>query len=163
MFDSSVEKFGDLAVHDEDGEQSNGIVMGSEDALFLAKFLATLIINYETMVTDMGMDPEGPLDQTAYSEAITQTLKDFVAEDSRKHGRLLAMRTILSSLTEKKRLQREQLACMYSRDLIIARNQDVNDEEAIQSVIEEPPNEEEVEQVINRRESEQRFASEQMF
>ena len=115
------------------------------------------------MVSDMGMDPEGPLDQTAYSEAVTQTLKDFVAEDSRKHGRLLAMRTILSSLTEKKRLQREQLACMYSRDLIIARNQDVNDEEAIQSVIEEPPNEEEVEQVINRRESEQRFASEQMF
>ena len=52
---------------------------------------------------------------------------------------------------------------MYSRDLILARNLDVEDEEAINSVIEMPPNEEEVEQVIQRRESEQRFATEQMF
>ena len=40
MFECSVEKFGDLAVNNDDGEQTNGIVMGSEDALFLAKFLA---------------------------------------------------------------------------------------------------------------------------
>lgn len=43
---------------------------------------------------------------------------------------------------------------MYSKDLIVARGQDVHDDEAIASVIEEPPNEEEVELVINRRESE---------
>lgn len=43
---------------------------------------------------------------------------------------------------------------MYSKDLVLARNQDVQDDEAINSVIEEPPNEEEVELVINRRESE---------
>ena len=40
MFESSVEKFGDLAVNNDEGEQTNGVVMGSEDALFLAKFLA---------------------------------------------------------------------------------------------------------------------------
>lgn len=40
MFEGSVEKFGDLAVDGEDGEQQNGVVMGPEDALFLAKFLA---------------------------------------------------------------------------------------------------------------------------
>ena len=106
------------------------------------------------MVTEMGMDAEGPLDQTGYSEAVTQTLKEFVAEDSRKHGRLLAMRSILGSLTEKKRLQREQLTCMYARDLVLARGQDVEDDDAIMAVIEEQPNEEEVELVINRRESE---------
>ena len=92
MFEGSVERFGDLAVNDEEGEQVNGTVMGTEDALFLAKFLASLIINYENMLAELGMDAGGPLDQTGYTEAITQTLREFVAEDSRKHVRLLAMR-----------------------------------------------------------------------
>lgn len=44
------------------------------------------------MLAELGMDADGPLDQTGYTEAVTQTLREFVAEDSRKHGRLLAMR-----------------------------------------------------------------------
>ena len=43
---------------------------------------------------------------------------------------------------------------MYSRDLIVARGLDVEDDDAINSVIEMPPDGEEVEQVIHRRESE---------
>ena len=48
--------------------------MGTEDALFLAKFLASLIINYETLVAEIGIDADGPLDQTGYTEAVTKTL-----------------------------------------------------------------------------------------
>ena len=74
MFEGSVERFGELAVEDEEGQQSNGVVMGTEDALFLAKFLASLIINYETLVAEIGIDADGPLDQTGYTEAVTKTL-----------------------------------------------------------------------------------------
>ena len=67
------------------------------------------------------------------------------------------MRDILSHLTESKRLEKEQLACMYAKDLAVVRQHDIEDDEAIQQIINEPPNEEEIEELVTRREEMQRF------
>ena len=40
----------------------------------------------------------------------------------------------MSHITEKKRLEKEQLACMYAKDLTVVRQSDVEDNEAIELV-----------------------------
>ena len=131
MFESGVLNFNELSIGEE-GNHANGAVLGDQCALFLAKFIATLILTYEENLQMFDRDIEGPIDQETYSDAITLTLREFCAQDSRQHGRLIAMRDILSHLTEKKRLEKEQLACMYAKDLAVVRQSDVEDDDTIQ-------------------------------
>ena len=80
MFETGVLNFGDLAIiHEEEGNQVNGAVLGDQCALFLARFLAQLIISYNETMEQLGLEAEGPIDQEAYSTAITATLRDFCA------------------------------------------------------------------------------------
>ena len=46
MFESGVLNFNELSIGEE-GNHANGAVLGDQCALFLAKFIATLILTYE--------------------------------------------------------------------------------------------------------------------
>ena len=73
-------------------------------------------------------ESESEFIEEAYSEAVTQTLRDFCAEDARHHGRLLALRNRLSKLKSNNRLELEQLTCMYAKDISIIRQLDLDDD-----------------------------------
>ena len=64
MFETGVLNFGELAIHPdgEENQQSNGAVLGDQCALFLAKFIATLILTYNENLEMFGNDIEGPID-----------------------------------------------------------------------------------------------------
>ena len=83
MFESGVLNFNELAIEVDEGKQANGAVLGDQCALFLAKFIASLIITYEENLQMFDKDIDGPIDQSAYSDAITLTLREFCAQDSR--------------------------------------------------------------------------------
>ena len=76
---------------------------------------------------------------------MTETLRAFCADDARKHGRMLGLRHILSKLMPKETLTVEQLTCMYAKDISIVRNLDINDDQAIESMMENLPDLAEVE------------------
>ena len=62
MFETGVLNFGELAIHQEEGHQANGAVLGDQCALFLARFIATLINFYNENLEEFGYDIDGPID-----------------------------------------------------------------------------------------------------
>ena len=112
--------------------------------LFCAKILAQLAICYNAKAQEIGLSPEWELNQEIYSEALTETLRAFCAEDARKYGRMLGLRHILSKLMQKGTLTVEQLTCMYAKDIAIVRQLDVEDDQVIASIIENPPTKPEI-------------------
>ena len=47
MFESGVLNFNELSIEVDDGKHANGAVLGDKCALFLASFIASLILTYE--------------------------------------------------------------------------------------------------------------------
>ena len=93
-------------------------MLGIKDCLFIAKFLAELSISYKAKIQE---ELKSDFNENAYSEAVTETLRAFCAEDARQHGRLLALRNRLSKLKSNNMLEIEQLTCMYAKDIAIVR------------------------------------------
>ena len=110
-------------------------MFGIKSSLFCAKILAQLAICYNTKIQEIGLSPELELNQEIYSEALTETLRAFCAEDAREHGRMLGLRHILSKLMSKGSLTVEQLTCMYAKDVSIVRNLDINDDQVVESIM----------------------------
>ena len=52
---------------------------------------------------------------------------------------------------------------MYAKDLAVVRSHDIEDDDAIHSIINEPPNEEEIQELVTRREENARFDDAAMF
>ena len=79
--------------------------------------------------------------------SLTKTLQQCCLEDVKEHGRLLALKDILASLTENKQLDEEQLVCLYVKDISIVRGVTC-EEETVNDIIENVPDSAEVEQII---------------
>ena len=93
----------------------------------------------------------GPIDQGMYSSSLTTTLRACCYEDVTEHGRLLAIKDILASLTEGNQLEEEQLVCFYAKDIAVARGVGECEKETIDELINALPDRDEVQQVIERR------------
>ena len=101
MFECGVVADSDLAV-EAHGSQQNGAILGNGCAVFLCKFMARLIQCYEATSLDNEIDYTGPVHQECYKMSLTKTLQQCCLEDVKEHGRLLALKDILASLTESK-------------------------------------------------------------
>ena len=75
----------------------------------------------------------------------------------------MSLKDILTNLTVEKRLDEEQLACLYSKDIVAARRIGSCERETLEEILQERPNEEEVADIINRRESQEKFPNDAMF
>ena len=64
------------------------------------------------------------------------------------------MKKVFMSISEEERLDDQQLALMYLRDIAIVRELDLADEGIVQAVLDEPPNGDEIQAIIQRREEE---------
>ena len=106
MFECGVMSDSELAV-EAHGSQQNGAILGNGCAIFLCKFTARLIIAYNKKCEDAEIAIDGPIDNNLYKQALTQVLHACCKEDVSEHGRLLALKDILASLTENKKLDDE--------------------------------------------------------
>ena len=53
--------------------------------------------------------------------ALTKTLSQFCLEDCSQHGRLLALKEILTNLNGGVKLDDAKLACLYAKDISVVR------------------------------------------
>ena len=154
---TDVTSTSDLVVKDAEGRQRNGTIFSIESTIFYAKVLASLAINYNAKALEIGIAPDMELSQEIYSEALTQTLTAYCADDVRNYGRMLGLRHILSELMPRKRLNLDHLTCMYAKDISIVRNLDIHDEEFVETILANMPTPEEIEAIILKREKVRRF------
>lgn len=148
MFECGVRGDSDLAV-EAHGSQQNGAILGNGCAIFLCKFMARLKQEYESACAEQDIDIEGPINQDVYKEVLSTVLKSCAKEDATEHGRLLALKPILGSLCDEKRLSDEQLALIYMKDVCVLRGLDVQDDGVVEELEANPPTEEEIEQIIS--------------
>ena len=106
MFECGVVSDSELAV-EAHGSQQNGAILGNGCAIFLCKFTARLIISYNEKCEEAETPTDGPINCEIYKQALTQVLHACCKEDVSEHGRLLALKDILASLTESKKLEEE--------------------------------------------------------
>ena len=62
---------------------------------------------YNEKCAEGGHDPENAVDNDIYKQALTQVLHACCKEDLSEHSRLLALKDILTSLTEEKKLDED--------------------------------------------------------
>ena len=67
------------------------------------------------------LQPVGPINQQIDTQALNETLSQHCLEDCTQHGRLLALREILTNLNGGQRLTSQQLACLYAKDVSVCR------------------------------------------
>ena len=103
MFECGVVNNTDLAV-EAHGSQQNGAILGNGCAIFLCKFIARLTNCYNKLAEEAGHDICAKPDNDLYKTALTQELHRCCYEDYSEHGRLLALKDILASITEEKQL-----------------------------------------------------------
>ena len=120
MFECGVVEDSDLCV-EAHGSQQNGAILGNGCAIFLCKFIARLIQCYNEKAEEQEKPIDGDIDNELYKSALTQILHACCYEDYSEHGRLLSLKDILTNLTVEKSLDEEQLACLYSKDIVAAR------------------------------------------
>ena len=120
MFECGVVNDSDLVV-EAHGSQQNGAILGNGCALFLCKFIARLIKCYNDKAEAADIDPNGATDNDCYKQSLTAVLHACCYEDYSEHGRLLALKDILASLTKEKKLEKDQLACLYAKDIAAVR------------------------------------------
>ena len=84
---------------------------------------------------------------------MTQVLHACCKEDVSEHGRLLALKDILTSLTEEKKLDDEQLVVFYAKDISVVRGMGECEEDTINEIINNVPDAAEIKQVITNREA----------
>ena len=79
------------------------MILGNGCAIFLCKFAATLVIKYNKLKVEKervavfdGVPRDlQALNQDAYSEALTDTLKLLTLEDVTSHGRIIEIKEML--------------------------------------------------------------------
>lgn len=76
-------------------------------------------------------------------------LRQCSKEDATEHGRLLALKPILSSLIEEKRLADSQLAMLYMKDVCVLRDLDPLDDDTVSQLEDNPPTEDEILAIVS--------------
>lgn len=148
MFECGVVNDAELVV-EAHGSQQNGAILGNGCAVFLSKFTARLIKAYNEKAENLGLNIEDSPNNDCYKQSLTQVLHACCYEDYSEHGRLLALKDILASLTEEDKLDEEQLACLYSKDIAVARGKVGNcEEETLNEILSNVPDAAEIKQVI---------------
>jgi hypothetical protein len=118
MFDES-----DEAGDQEEGESAKkakkGPMLSPVRALFLARFIGTLIKLYEEKVADKEELDENTLDQAAYTEALSSLLYDLSQDEevSQEYNSLLNLQDDLATINEDGQLNEEQLALLHIKDV----------------------------------------------
>lgn len=120
-------------------------------------------MTYNEKCSEAEVDAEGEIDNELYKQALTVVLHACCKEDVSEHGRLLALKDILTSLTEEKKLDDEQLVCFYAKDISVVRGLGECEEETVNEIINNVPNSDEIKQIIDNRQEQQKFANDQMF
>jgi len=138
MFECGVVDDSELAV-EAHGSQQNGAILGNGCAIFLAKFIARLIQCYESKAAETDIDIAGDIDNDCYKDSLTQILHACAFEDYSEHGRLLALKDILTGLTVEKKLDESQLACLYSKDIAAVRRVGTCERETLEEIISQVP------------------------
>ena len=119
MFESGVVNESPLNVTAH-GSQQNGAILGNGCALFLCKFVAKLVCNYETE-KNMRHLKKTTLVNECYQQALCNTLTELAEEDKNEHGRLIVMKEALVSLMEEEKLAKlPLLAFANKQDLDLA-------------------------------------------
>ena len=99
---------------------------------------------YNEKCADEGVEIDAPINGDLYKQALTQVLHACCKEDVSEHGRLLALKDILTSLTENKKLDDEQLVCFYAKDISVVRGVNACEEETVQEIISNVPDADEI-------------------
>lgn len=94
MFETAVNGESDISVV-HGGSQQNGPVLGNGCAIFLAKFLAKLVLTYNSICED-----PSEFCSKSYKAALIKTLCNVSVEDMREHGRLLTLKKKLVSMCD---------------------------------------------------------------
>mmetsp|Transcript_45868 Transcript_45868/g.60793 ORF Transcript_45868/g.60793 Transcript_45868/m.60793 type:complete len:164 (-) Transcript_45868:1389-1880(-) len=162
MFECGVVSDSDLSVVAH-GSQQNGAILGNGCAIFLCKFMARLVMTYQSLAEEADTDIDGPIDNDLYKTALTNTLRSHCREDATEHGRLLALKKILTGLTHEKALDEEQVACMYIKDLSKIQDRDVCAEETFEEILGNLPDELAISQIIASRSENQIMPDDEMF
>lgn len=92
------------------GSQQNGPILGNGCAIFLAKFLCTIILTYQELCQNQENPSE--LSKTILKEALSNTLTELALEDVNEHGRLLTMKQQLLELLDDEVIE-EPLLCLF--------------------------------------------------
>ena len=95
MFETAVLEDSDIAIY-WGNVHRNGAVLQKESALFLAKFVTTLIHYYNQECKTEKKDST-KLDYGLYETSLDKALKEFSVEDLNEHGRLLLLKQKLMS------------------------------------------------------------------
>ena len=106
MFESGVIPTGELAV-EAHGSQQNGAILGNGCAIFLCKFIASLIKQYEELCEGKGHELDSEMCEESYKAALTKVLSHCAVEDMKEHGRLLCMKEVLCDIVSDKKLSDE--------------------------------------------------------
>lgn len=95
MFESAAIEDSNIAIY-QNSVQQNGPVLSSSGAVFLARFLVTLVLKYEHLASQTSQNSQKirqHLDTQVCKLALEKVLKDFSIEDVRQHGRLLTLKS----------------------------------------------------------------------
>ena len=95
------------------------------------------------------MQSIGPIDNQIYNQALTQTLCQFCKEDCTQHGRLLALKEILTNLNNGQTL--EQLAFLYAKDISVVRQINQITEDSLTQIINNVPQTQEIRKIVTNR------------
>mmetsp|Transcript_16452 Transcript_16452/g.15770 ORF Transcript_16452/g.15770 Transcript_16452/m.15770 type:complete len:95 (+) Transcript_16452:342-626(+) len=90
MFESGVANDSKLAVYHNNSCQ-NGPILGNSCALFLARFLTTMLCRYKKACLGSMLD-SNEFHLECYEEALMKTLLGMSLEDVNEHGRLLTIK-----------------------------------------------------------------------
>ena len=99
MFETAIKSGSDLSVVHGGGQQ-NGAILGNGCAVFLAKFMSKLVLNYNKACIDQDCDNR-EMNKYIYKEALVLTLMDLSLEDMREHGRLLLLKDKLVNMVDR--------------------------------------------------------------
>ena len=109
MLETAVEADSPFAVT-SGGQLQNGMILGNDGAVFLAKFLTKIVVRYNNLCEEAGIDPRDELDRKLYKSALEEQLLDLALEDMENHGRLLALKEQLVSLVDPDHLDVKSLS-----------------------------------------------------
>jgi len=98
MFVSGIQENSELSTK-IDGEHMNGGILRVRGAVFLARFIGSLVLAYNDLCEQHGVNMH-KINNDIYVQALEQTLYEFCIEDMLSYGRLIVIKKILLKLAE---------------------------------------------------------------
>ena len=140
MFNCGVKYNSQLAIIDK-GIWKNGYVLSQDQSLFLCQFLARLINNFKKIASTF--------DEASYHKAIENTLLQTTLDDITKFGSVRGIMTYLAHVCAEPNLSSNAMALLYAKDF--AKIRKVDEADIAINVLQCPPTQNEIVQVIMNR------------